>query len=97
MKICFDIDGTICTNTNGDYINATPLVERIAMINKLASEGHEIIFFTARGSETGIDWREITRSQLENWGLTYTSLFFGKPSADQYVDDKGINDLAFFN
>ena len=31
-----------------------------------------------------------TRNQLEKWGLKYNSLFFGKPSADLYIDDKSI-------
>ena len=29
MNYCFDIDGTICTNTNGDYEKAEPLTDRI--------------------------------------------------------------------
>jgi uncharacterized HAD superfamily protein len=96
MKICFDIDGTICSNTNGEYYNAEPFPERIKRIHSLISEGHEIIFCTARGSETGIDWSDLTRTQLENWGLPSSNLFFGKPSADQYVDDKGVSDTIFF-
>ena len=96
MKICFDIDGTICTNTNGEYAKAEPFPVRIEIIQTLISEGYEIIFCTARGSETGIDWRELTQTQLETWGLPSDNLYFGKPSADQYVDDKGINDLVFF-
>jgi uncharacterized HAD superfamily protein len=97
MRICFDIDGTLCTNTDGDYVNAIPLDERVEAIKKLVSEGHEIIFCTARGTETGIDWSDLTRAQLEAWGLPSERLYFGKPSADKYVDDKGINDLTFFN
>lgn len=96
MKICFDIDGTICTNTNGEYAKAKPFPERIRIIHELIAEGHEIIFCTARGTETGIDWRDLTKSQLENWGLPTNNLFFGKPSADQYVDDKGVSDTIFF-
>ena len=32
----FDIDGTVCTNTYGDYENAQPLEERIKIVNKLS-------------------------------------------------------------
>ena len=45
----FDIDGTICTITDGDYETAKPLQARIDQINKLYDEGHEINFLTARG------------------------------------------------
>ena len=52
---CFDIDGTICTNTDGDYASAKPFESRINHINALYNAGHTISFFTARGSTTGID------------------------------------------
>ena len=58
MKYCFDIDGTICTNTNGDYESATPIENRINLINDLYEKENEIILFTARGSTTNIDWKE---------------------------------------
>ena len=44
----FDIDGTICTNTNGEYKLAEPLLDRIIFINKLYEEGNIIKFFTHR-------------------------------------------------
>ena len=43
MKYCFDIDGTICTNTNGDYESATPIENRINLINDLYEKENEII------------------------------------------------------
>ena len=49
MTYVFDIDGTICTTTDGDYALAKPLKDRIAMVNKLYDEGHTIVFQTARG------------------------------------------------
>ena len=63
-----DIDGTICTNTNGKYELATPYEERIKFINNLHIEGNVIKYFTARGSTTGICWRELTEKQLKDWG-----------------------------
>ena len=94
---CFDIDGTICINTFGEYEKATPFVKRINMINKLYDEGHIIKFLTARGSSTGIDWRELTQSQLDKWGVKYNTLDLGKIDADVFVDDKGLNAEVFFN
>ena len=82
MKIyCFDIDGTVCTNTNGNYELAEPYFDRISEINKLRDKGNKIIFFTARGSGTGIDWVEFTKNQLDDWGLSYDEILFGKPEA----------------
>ena len=50
MRYCVDIDGTICTPTVGrDYSTAQPWKDRIDKLNKLYDEGHEIIYFTARG------------------------------------------------
>lgn len=99
MKYCFDVDGVICDSKDGDYSNASPKPDVIAIINRLASEGHYVIFFTARGSETGIDWADVTKRQLQEWGVTYQELRFGKPAADIYVDDRGVNvrDWALWN
>ena len=93
---CFDIDGTICTNTDGDYERAIPFKEVIKKINKLYDKGHKIIFFTARGSTTGIDWHDFTKKQLKDWHIKYHEFFLGKPYADLYIDDKGIPTEDFF-
>jgi hypothetical protein len=96
VKYCFDIDGTICTNTNGDYENATPIENRVNLINDLYEKENEIILFTARGSTTNIDWKELTEQLLHTWGIKYHKLLFGKPEADIFVDDKAISDILFF-
>ena len=89
MKIyCFDIDGTICTISVEDYSMAEPYPERINQINAL--------YNTARGFETGIDWSDLTKSQLENWGIKFHSLHFSKPAADYYIDDKNIDLYDWF-
>lgn len=88
---CFDIDGTLCTNTNGDYTAARPLAERIRHVNHLYERGNRIVLQTARGATSGIDWSAVTRSQLEDWGLKYHELLFEKPFAHLHVDDKAVN------
>ena len=85
----FDIDGTICTNTYGEYKKAEPYFNRIFKINTLYLEGNYIKYFTARGSGTGIDWHEFTQKQLSSWGARYHELILGKPEGDYYIDDKG--------
>lgn len=97
MKIFVDIDETICQNPNKDkyaprdYSTSIPIKENIEAINKYYNEGHEITYWTARGTETGIDWRIITEQQLCKWGAKYHKLLLGKPSYDLYIDDKSIN------
>lgn len=88
--LIFDIDGTICTQ-EVDYSKARPYLNIINKINSKYNEGYKIIFFTARGSETKIDWSLITINQLKEWGVKYHDLYFGKPAGMQYIDDKGIN------
>jgi carbamoyl-phosphate synthase large subunit len=88
---CIDIDGTLCTNTDGDYESARPFPNVIARVNQLYEQRHKIVLFTARGSTTKIDWSELTQRQLAAWNVLYHELVFGKPYADYYIDDKAIN------
>ena len=105
MIYVFDIDGTICSHTNGNYQTATPIAERIEIINQLFAQGHQIIFYTARGMGTSgnntelaqAKWFEFTNSQLVNWGVNFHQLFLGKPSGDIYIDDKAVSDSNFFS
>ncbi len=90
MLIYVDIDGTIC-HTEGGYDNAKPIPENIEKINKLFDEGNIIVYWTARGGNTGIDHTEITTKQLSDWGCLYHDLVMGKPSYDILIDDKSLN------
>ena len=92
----FDIDGTICTNTFGEYNKATPFKERIEGINFLYDKGHTIKMFTARGSTTSKNWTDLTKMQLKKWGVKYHELIMNKkPHAHMYIDDKSINAFSF--
>ena len=46
-KICFDLDGVICTTKNADYKKSQPKKEIINLINKLYKK-YYILIFTAR-------------------------------------------------
>jgi len=94
---CFDLDGTLCTNTEGDYESAVPFPRRISKVNALYEEGSNILIYTARGTVTGIDWRTLTEKQLAKWGVKYHELRLGKPFADLYIDDRAMSDGDFFN
>jgi len=67
----------------------------VEQVNRLYNEGNYIIMQTARGKGSGIDHTELTKKQLDDWGYKYHELFpmFCKPTADIFIDDKGINAL----
>ena len=92
MKIFVDIDETICFYDDVDrlgYKNAIPNKTNIDKINKLYDEGHEITYWTARGSFSGIDYLELTANQLDKWGCQYHKLSVGeKPNYDLLICDK---------
>jgi hypothetical protein len=98
MKIYVDVDETICFyEGERHYPNAQPILDRIESINKLYDEGHEITYWTARGSVTKIDWYDTTKEQLENWGCKYHNLSVGeKPNYDILICDKAFNSNQFF-
>lgn len=90
LKIYVDIDETICFyKGKRNYLDAQPNLANIEKINTLYYEGHEITYWTARGSVTGIDWLEITANQLNEWGCQYHKLSVGeKPAYDLLICDK---------
>jgi len=104
MKFVFDLDGTLCTITDGDYLRAQPIQSRIEKVNKLYDRGNNIVIMTARGmgrSNGDINiakslFEELTKTQLKEWGVKFHQLILGKPAADYYIDDKGVNDVEFF-
>jgi len=97
MKYCFDLDGTICHTPSKDskplYHEANPIPFMVEQVNRLFDEGNKIIIMTARGRGSGKNWTDWTIKQLDMWGVKYHELepMFHKPTADIFIDDKGIN------
>lgn len=92
MIIYIDIDDTICLSPNKpDYTESYPITENIKIANALYDSGHNIVYWTARGTVSGIDWSDITKKQFESWGVKYHELKFGKPNYDLFIDDKNLN------
>lgn len=92
MRYCFDIDNTICFTRGSDYHNSVPRLDIIKKINQLYDGGHHIIFMTARGASSGIDWEDHTIAQLSGWNVRYHELICNKkPNADLFIDDKAVN------
>lgn len=90
MKIRVDIDNTICITPGTDYENAQPDWDAINIINGLYNDGHEIVYWTARGVGSGRDLYEMTKNQLDSWKCKYHDLKCDKPVYDLFVDDKAL-------
>ena len=86
-----DIDETICFYSGKRrYDLSEPNHENIAKINKMHDEGWKIVYWTARGSVSGKDYRNHTLTQLHAWGCKFHDLKTGseKPHFDLVIDDK---------
>ena len=97
--IFVDIDETICMHPDSDaqspaghreYKNAMPIKENIDKVNNLFDSGNTIIYWTARGSRSGIDWYELTKAQLDKWGAKHHQLRCDKPFYDIFIEDRSI-------
>ena len=102
MIYIIDIDNTICLTRKDaegrwDYPSSLPYQDRIDMVNELYDGGNTIIYWTARGSGSGLDWTELTKQQLDSWGCKYHEVRLGKPSYDIWIDDKAFNDEHWFD
>ena len=98
MKIIYvDIDETICYyKKDRKYEDALPIKKNIEKINRLYDEGNKIVYWTARGYTTGINWCTLTLEQLEKWGAKHHQLKTGKPNYDMFICDKAFNSEDFF-
>jgi SAM-dependent methyltransferase len=97
-RVCFDLDGVLCDQrTDGAYDLAVPNVARITEVRRRYYAGEYIIVDSARGSQSGVDWLDITAKQLAVWAVPYHELHVGrKPFADRYVDDRALHPDDFF-
>lgn len=97
-RYCFDIDGVVfkISKNYKDYI----VIESTKnFIKRLKEENCEIILYTARKMETyqgniGKVSKSIVEKTLEALrvnDIEYDEIYFGKPSADIYIDDKALN------
>jgi capsule biosynthesis phosphatase len=105
MIYCFDLDDTICfpnheyKDAERKYRLAKPNNQIIDRLNSLFEEGHKIIIHTARRMLTfngdidkiKADVEKVTIDWLKEYKVSYSEIFWGKPYADYYIDDKAIN------
>lgn len=99
-RFCFDLDGTLVTDPviTGDYSSVLPIDRNIATLKFLRSIGNHITIYTARRMRTHSgnvgavikDIGRITMDTLDKFKIPYDELFFGKPYAHFYIDDKAV-------
>lgn len=98
MRICIDLDGTICEmrKPGQTYKDVLPKPGAKEFILNLHNEGHTIIINTARNMQTQghnlgrvmKNVGKITLEWLDLHDIYYDEIFFGKPNADITIDDR---------
>lgn len=100
LRICIDLDGTICEIRKDGESYAEVKIKPGAkeMIKSLHDAGHTIIINTARnmgstGHNIGKALKNVgkmTFDWLDKNGVIYDEIFFGKPNADITIDDRCV-------
>lgn len=107
-RIIMDLDDTICTTTNGDYINSEPVAAVIEKMREYKAQGFEIAINTSRNMRTYAgNTGKITANTLPiilDWlaehNVPYDEIYVGKPWCGMdgfYVDDRAIRPDEFVN
>ncbi|MDP3269987.1 MAG: HAD hydrolase family protein [Legionella sp.] len=100
MRICIDIDGTICNirEPHEAYCDVRPLEGAAEKIKQFKDKGHYIILCTARHMKTCesnvgmvIARQGLTLLEwLKKHDFVYDEIWFGKPYAHVYIDDRAL-------
>lgn len=100
MRIAIDLDGTICPikQPHQSYGDLEPLPGAVERIRALRAVGHYVIILTARNMATcqsnlGKVMKnvgQVTLAWLEKYGVEYDEIYFGKPNAEVYLDDRAM-------
>lgn len=105
-RLIFDLDETLCTTTQGDYPNSTPIFPMIEQLRAYKAQGFEIVISTSRNMRTYagntgkisantlpiiIDW-------LKRYNVPFDEIYIGKPwcgTEGFYIDDRAIRPSEF--
>ena len=100
LRICIDLDGTICSlrKQGESYADVLPLPGAKKQIDALKQQGHTIIIHTARNMQTQghnvgkvlKNVGKITLEWLDRHEIKYDEIYFGKPNADITIDDRCV-------
>lgn len=107
-RLIFDLDDTITSTTNGDYVNSKPITDVIEKLREYKANGFTIVINTSRNMRTYegnvgainkntlpiiIDW-------LVRHEVPYDEIYVGKPWCGFegfYIDDKALRPDEFVN
>ncbi len=105
MRIVIDLDGTICPikKQGQQYEDLLPLDGAVEKINELRKSGHYVIIQTARNMATQEgnlgkvmqNIGKVTLDWLARHKIYYDEIYFGKPNAHLYIDDRGFRFLRW--
>jgi capsule biosynthesis phosphatase len=100
MRIAIDLDGVIAQLKTADqsYADVKPVAGAADRLRELKSAGHYIIINSARNMatcESNVgrvvkNIGKITLEWLERHGIEYDEIYFGKPNAHLYIDDRAV-------
>lgn len=100
MRIVIDLDGTICPikKPTESYADLVPHEGAVAKMRALKAEGHYLIIQTARNMATQEsnlgkvmkNIGKVTLEWLERFEVPYDEIYFGKPNAHVYIDDRAL-------
>lgn len=103
-----DLDETICSTQNGNYIESTPNLEVIQKLRDYKALGFEIVISTSRNMRTysgnvgkiAANTLPIILDWLARNEVPYDEIYVGKPWCGHegfYVDDRSIRPDEFAN
>lgn len=100
MRIAIDLDGVICPvkRPEESYAKLEPMPGAVEKLRELRSAGCYIIITTARNMatcESNVgkvikNVGKLTLDWLERHGVEYDEIYFGKPNAEVYIDDRAL-------
>lgn len=101
LRVVFDLDNTLVTwpNVFKDYSTVDRIDHMVKFAAYLRENGHEVIIATARNTVTsghniGKLMKNVgmtTLNSLQQLGIEYDEIHFGKPYGDLYIDDRCFN------
>ena len=102
--IAFDLDDVICYRDKEEgkvekYFSCKPYYDMIEVVNQCYDQWAHIVIYTARGMtsfagnphDVYYNLYQLTKHQLEDWGVKYHKLAMGKLHYDLLIDDKAVS------
>lgn len=103
--VAVDLDETLCYRPSGfagitKYLHCKPKQSNIDKVNALFDKGYTIKIYTARGmtvysgdvSKIYSNLYELTKRDLDKWGIKYHQLVMGKLGFHILIDDRVMNE-----